>query len=718
MRNAAIGVVLSGALLLLAGWVWLGLRQPEKTAPVAESPPVSGARYHLRLGLNLSRGSALHAAAERFAALIAERSHGEAQVTVHPDQELGYDEQMVEMARNGELDLLLTPTAKLSTVVPAMQYADLPFYFSSREELYAMLDGEPGNRLLDKLSSIGLVGITFWENGFKHFTAHHPLRRPEDFADHRFRVMKSRLLIEQFKALDAVAVPIDFHATRQALLDGAVSGQENPLVAIVGMRLHEVQKYLTLSSHAWLGYVFSASQSVFADLPESLRELIISTARELTMWEREETVRREAAFLEQIRQAGVEIIELTEEERRRFQERLAPLARMFSMTIGYDLLAKTEELRLRQALPQLQPAPLLIGLNVDLSGGAALAGASIFRGVELAVEQINASGGLLGRPVRLVAMDHSGNQVKALENLNRLVAFPDLVAVVGGLNATAILYQLEAVHQRHIPYLVPWAATSKVVENGYQPNYVFRLSLRDADVAPFLLQRALQVAAGRNVAVLLERSDWGRSNEAAMASVIAKAGANRVIVEWVNQGEQAFGPRLQGLQEQGVGVVMMATNFVESTHIVNAMAQLDPPLPILAHWGLTGGDFWAATEKALRRVDLRFVQSAVLPTGNPALTGLIERYRHYYGLDPEQPVLAVTGMVHSYELTQLLAQAIRQAGSSDRIAIHDALERIQRYSGVLRDYAPPFRPDQHDVIGGLPFQLARFNLRGQIVLAE
>lgn len=717
MRNAAIGAVIS--IILLAGLVWLAFRPPlNQTVPVAESPPPSGVRYHLRLGLNISRGSALHAAAERFAALIAERSHGEAQITVHPDQELGYDEQMVEMARNGELDLLLTPTAKLSTVVPAMQYADLPFYFSSREELYAMLDGEPGNRLLAKLSSVGLVGITFWENGFKHFTAHHPLRAPEDFAGHRFRVMKSRLLIEQFKALDAVAVPIDFHATRQALLDGAVSGQENPLVAIVGMRLHEVQKYLTLSSHAWLGYVFSASQSVFAQLPESLRELIIDTARELTVWEREETSRREAAFLEQIRQAGVEVIELTEEQRRRFQERLAPLARMFAPVIGYDLLAKTEELRLRQALPQLQPAPLLIGLNVDLSGGATQAGTAIFRGVELAVEEINASGGLLGRPVRMVAMDHAGNQVRGLENLNRLAALPDLVAVVGGLNATAIIYQLETIHQRQIPYLVPWAATAKVVDNGYQPNYVFRLSLRDVDVAPFLLRAALRAAAGGKVAVLLERSDWGRSNEKAIASVIAEAGTDRVIVEWVNQGEQAFDLRLQALREQGVSAVMMATNFVESVHIVNAMARFERPLPILAHWGLTGGDFWGATEKALRRVDLRFVQSAVLPARNPALTQLIERYRDYYGLDPEQPILAVTGMLHSYELTQLLAQAIRQAGTSDRVAIHDALERIKRHAGVLRDYAPPFSPERHDVIGGLPLQLARFNLRGQIVVAE
>ena len=413
MRNLAGGVII---VLFLAGLVWLALRQspPVQPVSVAEAPAQPEVRYHLRLGLNLSRGSALHAAAERFAALIAERSQGRAQVTVHPDQELGYDEQMVEMARTGELDLVLTPTAKLSPAVPAMQYADLPFYFSSREELYAMIDGQPGNLLLAKLSSIGLVGITFWENGFKHFTANHPLRRPDDFAGHRFRVMKSRLLVEQFKTLGAIPVPIDFHATYQALADGAVSGQENPLVAIVGMRFHEVQNYLTLSSHAWLGYLFSASQSVFAELPQWLRDLIVQTARELTVWEREETARRETTFLQQVRDAGVEVIELTPEEQQRFQAVLAPLARQLAMAIGYDVLAKTEELRLRQALPQLQPAPLIIGLDADLSSGASQAGAAILRGVDLAVEHINAGGGLLGRPVRLVAMDHTGSQTRGL----------------------------------------------------------------------------------------------------------------------------------------------------------------------------------------------------------------------------------------------------------------------------------------------------------------
>jgi tripartite ATP-independent transporter DctP family solute receptor len=251
-------------LLLLALAIWFSVTSAKRETPTQApaAAPVSDVRT-LRLGLNLAAGSALHAAAVRFAEQIGERTKGKLKVEVYPDQKLGSDDQMLEMARNGKLDLLLTPTAKLSSAIPAMQYADLPFYFSGRDELYAMLDGEPGQLLLSKLGNINLVGLTFWENGFKQFTANTPIHAPRDFAKLRIRTMKSPLINDQFASVGAQPIPIDFHATYQALKDGAVDGQENPLVAIVGMRFHEVQKHLTISNHAYHGYVFSASKPVF-----------------------------------------------------------------------------------------------------------------------------------------------------------------------------------------------------------------------------------------------------------------------------------------------------------------------------------------------------------------------------------------------------------------------------------------------------------------------
>lgn len=274
----------------------------------------------LRLGLNMPKGTALCDAAERFALLVEERSGGNVQVKVFPNQELGNDHEMIEMVREGDLDMALTPTAKLSPLCPAMQLLDLPFLFPSREQTYAALDGEPGRLLLKELDPYGLVGVTYWGNGFKQFTGPRPLRTPADFEGLKMRIMKSRILAEQFEALGAFPLPVDFHRTYDALQDGIVDGQENPLVAIVSMRFHEVQPHLTLSNHGYLAYAFYISEKVWDELPPGVHDLLTQTALDVTPWERQEMTRREVDYLQIIEAAGVKVHELTLAERSALRE--------------------------------------------------------------------------------------------------------------------------------------------------------------------------------------------------------------------------------------------------------------------------------------------------------------------------------------------------------------------------------------------------------------
>ncbi|MGZ4960233.1 MAG: DctP family TRAP transporter solute-binding subunit [Methylomonas sp.] len=719
-----IAILLPISIGLAAAWFYLyrsGNAGEPDAGPAAVTP-----HYKLRLGLNLSADSALHAAAQRFAQQLAERSGGQVEVTVFPDQILGTDEQMIEMAREGNLDLLLTPTAKLSADVPAMQYADLPFYFSDRAELYAMLDGEPGNLLLTKLFDIGLVGIAFWENGFKQFTANRPIRSPEDFAGLRIRTMKSRLLMDQFGAMGAEPVVIDFATLHQALAEGAVDGQENPLVAIAGKRLYEVQKHLTLSNHAWLGYVFSASRKAFEGLPQDIRNLIVDTARELTAWEREETARREVKFLETIRAAGVEIYSLNDNERRRFAEVLAPIVRGYGFEVGYDLLAKTDELRtqalLAQANQSQRPAsslPWLIGLDADLSSSGDLAGGAILRGMQMAVEDINAKGGILGRPLRIVARDHRQITQQGLENIETFARLPGMLAVMGGMNAGIIQAELETIHRLQLPLLIPWSAGSSGIYHDHRPSYTFRVSIDDSWVVPFLLEHALR--RGKHVAALLEQSVWGRSNAEALKPLIAKMPPGTVDVEWLNRGETDFKTRLADLRGRGVDVLLLVATAPESQALVEAMAQIDNPMPVYAHWGLTGGNFWRQSREALKHVELNFVQTVLLENGksNPRLANFAARYRADYRLAAFDPIPAPAGTVHAYDLVHLLAGAVQQAGNGDHTAIQSALESLKKpYAGIVRDYNPPFARGRHDALDPSVLHLARYDEQGHIVGAR
>jgi tripartite ATP-independent transporter DctP family solute receptor len=717
--KSRLPIALAAVVILIV--VFFILRITGSGTPASASLPAAtdSSVRSLRLGLNIAADSALHAAAQRFATLVEQNSAGKLKITVHPDQQLGSDDQMLEMARSGKLDLVLTPTAKLSSAIPSMQYADLPFYFSGREELYSMLDGEPGQMLLSKLNSIDLVGLTFWENGFKQFTANTPIRSPSDFAKLRIRTMKSPLIAEQFASLGAQPIPIDFHTTRKALADGAVDGQENPLVAIVGMRFHEVQKHLTLSNHAYLAYVFSASKRVFETLSPQQRELIQRTARDLTVWEREETARREIQLIETIRAAGVVIHSLTTEERANFHTALAPIADQFGFEVGYDLLGKTEELRYmtrRQTNSPLDKDPLVIAIDADLSVRGAQAGGAIYRGTQLAVEEINQKGGLLGRPLQVIARDNAANAQVGRQNVEHFATIPAVLAVIGGMQTAVIMEELDAIHRLRIPYLISWAAGQGLIAHKYQPSFTFRVSISDAYVAPFLLERALK--SGDRVVVLLENSAWGRSNEEALRPIIAKLPPHRVSIDWFNPGDPDFDKRISAPIYRNAQAMVMVANSLESQLIVQAMAQQSKPIPIFSHWGLTGSDFWKHSQTALRKVDLRFVQSVLLDgtQANPKLTEFVKRYHKRFGT--HAIVRSPTGSVHAYDLTHLLARAVTHAKTTDREAIRAALESMPPYTGVLRHYNPAFAKDRHDALDQSLLRLARFDDRGRIVQAE
>ena len=714
-------VAIAAIVVVAIAWLqWQGRGPVAPKSQVTEQARKPEVRV-LRLGLNIASGSALHAAAMRFAEVVNERSGGKLQVSVHPDQQLGSDDQMLEMARSGSLDLVLIPTAKLSSAIPAMQYADLPFYFSGREELYAMLDGEPGRMLLSKLAAIDLVGITFWENGFKQFTANTPLRNPHEFAKLRIRTMKSPLIAEQFESLQAQAIPIDFHATYKALADGAVDGQENPLVAIVAMRFHEVQKHMTLSNHAYLAYVFAGSKRAFETLSPEQRDIVSRAAQELTTWEREETARREIAFLETIRAAGVAVHTLTAEERQNFAKALAPIADKFGFEVGYDLLVKTEELRhiAQERSPQAGgKEPLVVAVNVDFSGRGSLAGGAIYRGVQMAAEDINRNGGLLGRPVQVIARDHSALGPKGLKNLEDFAAMPEVLGIVGGMHTAVITEELESIHRLKMPYLIPWAAGQGLIAHNYKPSYTFRVSVSDAQIAPFLLERARK--SGPRTVVLLENSVWGRSNEAALRPMLAALPPNSVTVDWFNGGEPSFEARLASPLYRDADAIVLVANSVESRLVVQAAATQEKPVPVFAHWALSGADFWKESQAPLQKVNLRFVQSVLLDDTqtHPRLPRFIQQYQRRYGLDKNAVIPAPSGTVHAYDITQLLARAVAQAKSTERSVIRNTLESLTPYAGVLTDYKPAFTKDRHDALINPVLHMARFDSHGRVVRAD
>lgn len=404
-------------------------------------------------------------------------------------------------------------------------------------------------------------------------------------------------------------------------------------------------------------------------------------------------------------------------------KQIQPWKRLYGLILGFLIFFSPPGVHAAAGKEQgTGGRPILVGLDADMTSGSAQSGVAIRRGIELAIDEINARGGILGRPVALVVRDHRGNPARGIDNIVELAGMPGLVAVVGGLHTPVALAELPAIHEHRVIYLGPWAAGTPVVDNGYAPNFVFRVSVRDAFAGGFLIDRAL--AHGfRRPGLLLENTGWGRSNEKAMKAALARHGLTPAAVQWFNWGSKQFEAQLAKFDTTGCDVILLVANAPEGSAVMNAIAALPEKkrLPVISHWGITGGNFFEETRVALQRTDLSFLQtfSFTATRSNPRTAALVQSYiARYDDCDAIEQIKSPVGTAHAYDLVHLLALAVEAAGSIDRHRVRNALERIEHYRGLVRDYAPPFSPERHDALDANDFHLARYARNGTIVRIE
>ncbi len=373
------------------------------------------------------------------------------------------------------------------------------------------------------------------------------------------------------------------------------------------------------------------------------------------------------------------------------------------------------------SVPQVENS-LVIGIDADMSSGSARSGEAIRRGLELAIEEINRDGGLLGRPVELIVRDHRGNPDRGLDNLAAFTEVRDLIGVFGGIHTPVAIRELEFIHSNDLLYFCPWAAGTPVVKNGFSPNHVFRVSVRDEYAGGFLVRSALQ-RGGKKIGLMLERTAWGRSNEKAMKEALADQGLERVGEEWFNWGEKNLSLLTQRLAAKDCDTILLVCNSLEGVAAVKAVAGLpDSQRPrVVSHWGISGGRFFELAQDYLDGVDLSFLQSFsfVQPRYPERVQALTEAYLAKYE-DCQSPrgIFAPVGTAHSYELMRMVALAIHNSQSIETTKLRESLEALENYHGIIRDYDRPFPFNHHDALDASDFFLARFDSEGVIVPLE
>lgn len=277
--------------------------------------------------------------AQKFADLVAEKSGGKISVRLFPDGSLGGDLQTVSALQGGTLDITVLNGGLLSGIAKDFGLLDLPFLFNNPEEADALVDGPVGERLFGELPEKGLVGLTYWELGFRNITTStRPIAKLEDFSGLKLRVVQSPLFIDLFNTLGANAVPLPFPELYSALEQKVVDGQENPLATVDAMKFYEVQTYLSISRHIYNPQTLIMSKITWDGLNEEEQAVLKAAAAESSAYQREVSRTKNEASLDALKAAGMQINEISPEEMNRIREAIKPVVEKFSAEADPALL--------------------------------------------------------------------------------------------------------------------------------------------------------------------------------------------------------------------------------------------------------------------------------------------------------------------------------------------------------------------------------------------
>lgn len=363
-----------------------------------------------------------------------------------------------------------------------------------------------------------------------------------------------------------------------------------------------------------------------------------------------------------------------------------------------------------------EPAPILIGISAEYGLKDSQAAQSIEKGVRLAVEEINRVGLLGGRQIQVFTRDDRGLPARALDNLRELAVDPDVTAVFCGRFSPVALELARVANQEKMILLDPWAAADGITRQPGNPNFVFRLSLTDTWAMQTMLRHALNRKLDR-LAVMLPNTAWGRSSQAALAAFVKSNPRLKVAEYWYNWGDTDFSDKLLRAQAEGMKGLLMVANEAEGVHIVRQMAALPAAkrVPILSHWGVAAGNFVGLLGPALNEVDLSVVQTFSFTHAQGDRADQVRKaYRRTYSAAVEE-LPALAGFAHAYDLTHMLALAITRAGSSSRVEVREALERLPEYRGLVKSYRRPFGPNDHEALESSQLFMARFIPSGALV---
>lgn len=264
----------------------------------------------LRLGHATTTESTQHQAALKLAELVKERTKGAVEVSVFPASSLGSDQQMINLTRGGAIDVVFSGSSNFNGIVPQTALLEMPFVFRDASHAYKVLDGKVGQSLLDELGKHGLKGLAYFENGWRALTNNkRPVVTPEDAKGLKLRSTPNPYHLQAFRLLGMNPSPLPISELYSALETRAFDAQEHPIPVLWSSKFYEVQKFLTVTNHAYSPIVAAMNKAKFDGMPPAHQQAIVDSAREAAAYHRDLNMKEARTLIEGLKKAGMQVVE-------------------------------------------------------------------------------------------------------------------------------------------------------------------------------------------------------------------------------------------------------------------------------------------------------------------------------------------------------------------------------------------------------------------------
>ena len=347
MRKTVISMLLISVVVALAVYIGYHNLFPKVGPPYDDDQEGLSDQIVFKFSHVVAENTPKGHAATKFAELVDKKSDGRIKIVVFPNGSLYSDIEEINALKEGQVQIIAPSTSKLGMLSNEWGVLDLPYAFANHEAIQQGIHGPIGEHLLNSLKKEGLKGLAHWSNGFKQITTNKgPIVSPQDLKGQTFRIMQSEVIHAQFDLLEAKTQPESFNSTYGMIEEGLVDAEENTISNIYSKKFYNVQKYLTISDHGYLGYAVMMDQKLWEQQTENTQRILQEAMQETTTWNDQNSILLNKEQLDLIKQnSSIQIHELSDIEKRKWIKELEPIYDKFSKEIGEELIEELKELR-------------------------------------------------------------------------------------------------------------------------------------------------------------------------------------------------------------------------------------------------------------------------------------------------------------------------------------------------------------------------------------